>query len=170
VAAYDATGDTTAEEVIDGIAAAMTAAGPVAALVTATAIQDLGDGEVTSPEVTRDTVLVVGLAEADYSIEHTATGTGLLTVFADPASADLTIYGRLGGVSPPKTDWRIPQAGKFTSITNVEGFVKRFDTASFDRFYARLLNVTAVVGDAVTGDPVTQRARVSIGPAILEVV
>ena len=175
--AFDAggAGSVTNEDVIDGIAAAIAADGTVNLIVNALAIDEADlDGTPEITEVERDTVRLEGIAEGDYSIDHSATGSGVMTVYADPISADLKVWARLRGKSSdtpadsvPVPNWRIPLGADAFAVSNVEGFVERFDTAGLDRFYCELENVTAFAGDAAT-TAVIQRGRVYIGPAIEE--
>jgi hypothetical protein len=153
---YDAAagGAANAEDIIQGIAAAIVASGPASAIVTASAVDDDDDS-------TDDTVLLVGAAEADYTLDIAATGTGELAAVADPMSGALRAWIKGRSANAPAA-WLLAYDAEYT-ITR-RGFVERFDVGGLERLYVELYDL-AGTGD---GGDVTYAAKVEIGPCVIE--
>ena len=157
-ATYDAAagGAADEEDVILGIAAAMAAAPAVAALVTATTSDEDDDGA-------DDTITVVGVGEADYTITIAATLTGVLACVADPTTAGMRVFttGRTVGSATP-AGWRHALNASYT--LDYRGFMERFGVGGLGRLYVELHTVDGA-GD---GASVTYNPTVHVGPCVLE--
>lgn len=155
-AAYDAgaSGATTLQDVLDGIAAALVLAPAIAALVTVSVDDADGDG-------TDDTVNLVGKAEADYLIDFLTTGAAVLSVDADASTASMRFWATLGSANAP-AGWVLPYDADYPF--GYRGFMERFETAGLDRAYSELYDVTCA-GD---GADVTYSVAISYGPCVTE--
>lgn len=154
--AYDATGAGAAdlEDIIDGIAAAITANGTVNQIVTATAV----DG---------DTVLIRGIGEANFGIDFSESDAATVAVVADPCDAELRLWWFMGarpGSTPPQAwAWE----GEMIEVDR-RGLTKRLDVAGLDRLHVQLSNRRGHSGD---GSIVTlSTPTIGIGPCLTEVV
>lgn len=154
--AYDAGagGAANAEDIIQGIAAAIVASGPASAIVTASAEDEDDDS-------TDETVLLVGVAEADYTLDIAATGTGELAAVADPMTGALRGWIKAREASAPAA-WLLAYDADYT-ITR-RGFMERFDVGGLERLYVEVYDL-AGTGDGVD---VTYAAKVEIGPCVIE--
>ena len=157
---YVATADTE-QEIMDGIAAAINANGTIAPLVTATAV------DTTGSAAGRDTVLIQGDVEADFSLNFTATGTADPVASADPVSATVHLWwspdAQVG--STPPAQW-VASEGSYT--IDRRGWVARLDSAGFARMH---VEASAFAGHASDGVVVSiSKPRASIGPCLAEVL
>lgn len=161
-AVYDSVGDADLDEVVAGLAAAINADADVNTIVLATAVRASDDATTVG---VRDSVKIVGLTSADYTIDFTDNGTSVVACVADASTATLRLYFALAtapGVTLPD-GWR--KAPTSYSIDG-QGFVERFDTAGLSRMFVMLSGLDGPSGD---GAAVTVRTPdVRIGPAVLE--
>lgn len=129
-------------------------------VVVASPVDSDGDG-------LNDTVLLRGLAEADYSLALAVIGgTGEMAGTIDPSTATAIVWFAAKPPNAPGT-WR--QANGAIYAVNSRGFVERFDTAGLDRAYVELDSVTGVAGDGATlPATLTQTPIVTLGPSVLE--
>lgn len=119
-------------------------------------------------------LIVVGEAQADYSVGVSATGTGVLACKADPLTATAHIYVTADGVGdtattdkPGTTDWALIDDGS-KSVT-YRGLALNLTTGGWERLYVEL---ASVAGHGSDGGSVTytdtNSPRVHIGPASRE--
>ena len=153
---YDAAADGAAnlQDVLDGIAAEIMADVVVNLLVSATVTDE-------DEDTFDDTVKIVGLAEADYTVDFSTTGTGELAVEADASTASVRFYVTYGGTNAPD-GWRHPEGEEYD--LTFRGLYKRVDTAGLDRLYVEVFDVVGT-GDGVD---VTYAPSVSLGPCVVE--
>jgi len=159
--AYDATagGAVDLEDIVDGIAAAITADGTVNQIVTATAVDESG-------AAARDTVLIRGIGEADFGIDFTESDAATLACIADPCGAEMRLWWFMGarpGSTPPQV-WA--WSGELYQLDR-RGRVVRLDVAGMDRLHVQLASRIGHSGD---GSMVTfATPTTSIGPALSEI-
>ena len=119
-------------------------------------------------------LIVVGEAQADYYIDVSAGGTGVLACKADPSTATAYVYVTAAGVAesvasdlPGTTDWALIDDGS-KSVT-YRGLALNLTTGGWERLYVELASVD---GHASDGSSVTytdtNSPRVFIGPASRE--
>jgi hypothetical protein len=142
-------------EVINDLVTAINGSGIASAVTASAADEDSGVSGV-------DTVKIVGDTETDFSIDISATGTGVLACEADAVSAEMQIYVTYGGTNAPD-GWRAPLECQWT--LDVLGFGERFDTPGIDRMYVGL---SSIDGHANDGASVTYAPTVHIGPCVTE--
>ena len=152
----DADGAANAEDVVDGIAAAL-AAVVVDAGGTAVAYAASGSG-------TRDAVDLLIPLPAGYGIAASATGSGALVLTADAkvSAIELIKFGGIGADRPDSGEWFHPEPVASSDV--VVDFVpraRRFVIAGAARFGVR---VTAIAMDG-DGDVVARAPAVWIGLA-----
>lgn len=153
---------TTVSEWADDINADVT----VGALVTASVDPD---------DATGATLLIQGIAEADYSIDYTlAGGTGTVTSFtADASSAAGRFFVSRGGLTKSGSDtgkensWALALNGDLGAIT-YRGMTERFDVAGYTNGYLEVYDIAGVAGDGATNAVTLTIYSVAIGPAVLE--
>jgi hypothetical protein len=141
---YDSTGDADSAEVLAGIADAINADGTVGPLVVASVVDSA--------------VVIAGQSEADYTIDLSATGSGVLACVADASACTLEVYGLAGRANSP--DWRLINGAADLALDE-RGLAERVEVAGFDRLYLRCTAVAAVSGD---GASVTYRPVCQLGP------
>lgn len=154
---YVATGDTE-EELIQALAAAITADTPAGAgdVVTATAVDTDDDG-------LDDTLLLVGKAEAFWTLTVGASGTGELLAVADGDQATMRVWGYPKGSNDDTPEvWTLIFDAVYTLTER--GFLERFDVGGISRLYIELDGLDGT-GD---GAEVTYAATVRIGPCVTE--
>lgn len=127
--------------------------------VTAT-VEDLdGDG-------TDDAVVVLGDAEADYSISVSAAGgAAAIACEADAATADVRVYGRAGaksGSTAPGSWAQLyrPDGLPIEFSIGHRGMVERIDTSGFSRLYVE----ADLYGHPADGAMITYSATVRYAP------
>lgn len=133
---YVAIGGDLLQDILEGIRDAINADVVVNLIVLASVTDDDADS-------VDDTVLIRGLAEDHYTVDHSVTAgpapNGNLAAVADPDTATVRIYLAAGGLptaaQPP--GWRGANGGVFTAVT-FRGFAERFDTASWSRLYVEV--------------------------------
>lgn len=158
---YDAAAEAPADldALVAGIAAAIEADG------TATLVVDA----LTDPDAA-DTVLITGKAEADWSLDATATGSAVLAATADAADLDLRVWVTPGGLIKSGSTgnaggWVQPVDAAYSGL-GYRGAVERLDVAGLDRLYLEAYNVAGHASDGSAVQP--QLARVMVGPTVLE--
>lgn len=131
-----------------------------AGVVTATAVDD---DDVAGGVDT--TVLIRGDVDTEFSIDISATGTGVLACVADASSAVLRMwhtYATNGDDTPD--GWRHPFDAEYT--IDWRGFGERFSTSGLDRLF---VEVDDIAGHASDGGSVTYTDPViRIGPCVTE--
>jgi hypothetical protein len=119
-------------------------------------------------------LIVIGLAQTDYSIAVSAGGTGVLACKADPLTATAYIYVTADGVAngattnkPATTDWALIDDGS-KSVT-YRGLALNLNTGGWERLHVEL---GSIAGHASDGGSVTytdtNSPQVFIGPASRE--
>ena len=131
------------------------------------AVDDNGAASASAATV----VVIAGVAEANYTINISATGGGSLTCEADSTGCNVRLWSTHRGTKRhtsstapevPST-WAQINGGLYTSL-DYRGFNERITVAGLDRLYAE---VSSVVG-AGDGGSVTHKVRGYIGPCIEE--
>ena len=151
---------------------ACTAAGPhasLAALLSAIDVAvDAGAGATVPASVTDedgdsvdDTVLIVGDAEADWTIAVSATGTGVLDCVADASTGAMRVWAKMREDDAPDA-WLLVYDQDL--LLTRRGFLERYEIGGLDRIYVELYDLT-YAGD---GGTVTYSAEVKIGPCVVE--
>lgn len=140
--AFDATGSADVEEVLQGIAAAITADPAASALVTAEAIDADQDG-------TLDTVLVRGKTEEGFSIDFGASGAGVVAVVADAEACKARLYTSGRGQGAVPIGWALASGVELPNITR-RGFDERAHLAARQRACLELFDVVGVDGDGAS--------------------
>ena len=153
----DAAGAADAEDVLEGIAQAITNESGTGMLVTAEALDEDGDDVL-------DVVRIQGIDEADFALDFAAVGGGVLAATADPASVSARLYLTARGRGTIPAGWRVPAGGDLGEVT-WRGYDERVDTAGHGRAYVELYDVT---GHADDGAGVSLVPSVWIGPAVGE--
>lgn len=89
-------------------------------------------------------LIVIGEAQADYSIAVSATGTGVLACKADPSTATAYVYLTAAGVGetattdkPGTTDWFLADDG--TKSITYRGLALNLNTGGWDRVYVEVV-------------------------------
>jgi hypothetical protein len=159
--AYVSGGGDTWADVLAGLVLALPAVAPAAALVTFTAEDLDGDG-------TNDTLVIRGIAEADYDIDATATGAATVTIQADPTSADIRVFatqrGTIYGTSAAPSGWGLHQAA---TTLDYRGYLPAaYNSSGWGRAYVEGISVDGPVGDGAT--VVYDFAYLGWGPAVRE--
>lgn len=159
-----AAASTTELEVLQGWRDAINADATVKLIVAASLEDASGDG-------VDDTLKLVGIAEADYSMSTGApVGAAELDLVLDPAAVEARIFfthRTFATATDPKGDWHLANGAQYA--VNQRNFVERLDTGGLDRAYVELFTVTAVAGDVIAPPhTLTYNPVVTIGPAILE--
>ena len=140
-------------------------------IVDATALDSDGADVSTSanPAVT---LRVFGDAaqNADYYIDISATGSGVLACAAEPISCTARMWGMPGGTAKSGTG-NDPTTTAWTYIADAEyavdskGYAVRYDCAGFDRWYVELDSIAKHASD---GASVTLKdVLVHLGPAVI---
>ncbi len=149
------------------IASDINANGTTSLLVSATVVDTDGDD-------VNDAVRLVGLAEADYSIDvSVAAGTGTITAEADPSSCTARLYATGAGpnapgrlpVDPESNDpgvWLYINGQLYT--VGYRGLAERFDTPGLGRLYVELDSVAGHASDGAS--LVSYTPHVWIGPGV----
>jgi hypothetical protein len=167
---------TTAEEIIQGIVNAIQTAGaPVDTIVTAETEKR------EDPSGLDDTVKIIGIGEADYTVDVPNTaGTAETDLVLDATSATFQIWYApkppLGaGIAVPNpaatsmkgtfgtSDWTKPNGANYSSA--VDGFVEVFDTAGSDRLYVEILTLVGPADSVGARNTLTLVPRITVGPA-----
>lgn len=109
------------------------------------------------------TLKIVGEAADDYTIDISATGSGVLACTADLMQADIRLWALYDGVvgSDIPTQWSPIKDAEYS--VDYRGISERLDTAGIDRIYVEISN-PAAGGD---GDDIVYSPRLSIGPSVL---
>jgi hypothetical protein len=142
-------------EVINDLVSAINGSGIASAVTASATDEDSGISGV-------DTVKIVGDTEADFTIDISATGTGVLACTADPTTAEMQVYVTYGSSNAP-TGWRAPLDCQWT--LDKRGFCERFDTAGLDRMYVSLTSIDGAGDGATVTYP---NVAVLIGPCVVE--
>jgi len=145
-----------AEQIITDLVMAINASAE-APVVTASAVD-------TDDDTIDDTVKIVGDIELHFTIDISATGTGVLACVADPDTAGLRIFAtyRKSGSSSAPAAWTLVYDQDFP--LDYRGFSERPTVAAVDRLYAELYDVDGT-GD---GASVTYAPTVMHGPCVTE--
>jgi hypothetical protein len=151
---FNATGAPNLAAVVDGIVAAINANGTVNQIVVASPL-----------DTPHARVQIVGIVEADYSVDFSHSGAATLTALADYCVATMRPWwlpaARVGSTPPQIWAW----SGD-TFALDRRGFVERFDSAGLDRLHVQLSDRIGHAGD---GSIVTYVPPViSIGPCLSE--
>jgi hypothetical protein len=170
----------TLADLLADLAAAANADPTIGADWSATVIDYDGDGVddgiLVSPLTTSS---YYGEGAPGYPVDGSATGSAVVSVYADPESVELAIYGRtvdvpgeavVAGVEAERyRSWAILEAPTATGdaryVVGERGIQKRIDVAGFAAIAAVLSSPLGVVGDGISVE-LTPRAWVS--PARLE--
>lgn len=115
-----------------------------------------------SADLTANTLTIVSITNADYTVAVSATGTGVLAAEADPTEAKLRIWAKCRSASAPSAWVNIlDQEYDLTS----KGFLERFDVAGLDRLYVEVADVDGTGDDASITYVVP---TVKVGPCVSE--
>lgn len=146
-----------AADVLQGIADAINADGTVGGLVTATAVDEDGDGTVEAVRLTGD-------AEADYTLDISATGSAVLACVADATTASGRLYLTARGQGALPTSWRLAHNGELGAV-DYRGYAERARTSGCGRAYIELYDIAGPSGD---GSSVTYEPSVWLGPGVAQ--
>ena len=158
---YAASGGDVAQDIIEGLAAAIVANGTTNALVTATA------ASVSSVW----TLTITGRTSANYTFAVATTGTGVLACIADPDTATLRFWGynvsghsnNSGGATGQH--WRLVGVGMTGFPIDYGGRSDILAVNATARYYIEVFDMTATGDSAGGSNTLTYAARVTIGPA-----
>lgn len=171
----------TLADLLADLAAAANADPTIGADWSATVIDYDGDGVDDAIQIAPLTTSATyyGEGAAGYPVDGSATGTASITVYADPESVELAIYGRtvdvpgeavVDGVEAERyRSWAVLEAptatGEARFAVGSRGLHKRIDVAGFAAISGVLSAPLGVVGDGIG---VVLTARAWISPARLE--
>lgn len=138
----------------------------VSATVTAVAL-DASGVDVSISSAAAKSVLIRGVAEADYAIAISATGTGALACVADAASASVRLFGTIRGSAKDASTtapsgWRMINGASGITV-DYRGWLERFQAPGLDRLYVELYDIA---GHGSDGGTVTYAPTVHVGPAV----
>jgi len=170
--------DAALKGLFDAIAADATVGGAAGAnqvvssqLLDSNGAVTLGSAAAGNPAVTLEVFgsnVDITLADIDYSIDKSASATGVLAVDADALTADMRVYFSARGSGQnlpiPGPEWWSVQP---TYSIETRGFIERLDVGGLQKGAAALSNLVGHATDGVTVT-YTDSATVWWGPAALE--
>jgi hypothetical protein len=155
---YTATGGDTAVQILAGLAAAILADAPTAAVVTPT---------LTTPLL----LTLEGVAEGDWTLAVSATGTtAALAAICDPTEATIRWWSY--GVSGPTNNAQYPTGTHWALVSAMPGLTMDYRggtdivaTNASKRLYMEAFNVTGAGDSAGARCAITYFLQAVIGPA-----